>query len=261
MFLFSLSEELVALTTRFTDELMNQGLTKRILMLVSEINVTREFERLQKERGLGNEKHRKEVRVHPVCPIIRMFSNCNEAFLSNMHASENNTFCQFLLLQVSDLIKESRQALTDSLFSWTCQSPLSKDDTLALIGHLETVSAQADGSLDGVNLSLVMALLYCLDVSFIEQGTEDREGETVPHDALKQRPTSSVFESSLNVLPPCPRRSSSGSAASDGTTVCVCGAQSSDGQSAVEASWTASRVSSGLGFIPQGPLSASTRTG
>lgn len=49
------------MATRFTDELMNQGLTKRILTLVSEINVTREFERLQKERGLGNEKHRKEV--------------------------------------------------------------------------------------------------------------------------------------------------------------------------------------------------------
>lgn len=51
----------MALTTRFTDELMIQGLTKRILTLVSEINVTHEFERLQKERGLGNEKHRKEV--------------------------------------------------------------------------------------------------------------------------------------------------------------------------------------------------------
>lgn len=49
------------MTTRFTDELMNQGLTKRVLTLVSEINVTREFERLQKDRGLGNEKHRKEV--------------------------------------------------------------------------------------------------------------------------------------------------------------------------------------------------------
>lgn len=59
--LFSPSGELVALTTRFTDELMNQGLTKRILALVSEISVAKEFERLQKERGLGNEKHRKEV--------------------------------------------------------------------------------------------------------------------------------------------------------------------------------------------------------
>lgn len=57
------SGELVALTTRFTDELMSQGLTKRILTLVSEISVTREFERLQRERGLGNEKHRKEVRA------------------------------------------------------------------------------------------------------------------------------------------------------------------------------------------------------
>lgn len=56
---------------------------------------------------------------------------------------------------------------------------MTKDDTLALIGHLETVTAQADGSLDSVNLALVMALLYCLDVSFVEQGTEDREGENM----------------------------------------------------------------------------------
>ncbi|XP_019749608.1 nuclear pore complex protein Nup205 [Hippocampus comes] len=135
-FTLDLSGELVSLTTHFTDELMSQGLTRRILTLVNEINLTREFERLQKERGLGNEKHRKEV---------------------------------------SDLIKECRQALADSLFAWTCQSPLTKDDTLALIAHLETISAQADGSLDSVNLALVMALMYCLDVSFIEQGTEDRE--------------------------------------------------------------------------------------
>lgn len=40
---------------------MNQGLTKQILNLVSEVSVTREFEKLQKDRGLGNEKHRKEV--------------------------------------------------------------------------------------------------------------------------------------------------------------------------------------------------------
>lgn len=88
--------------------------------------------------------------------------------------------CSFCIChQVADLIKECRQALADSLFSWTCQSPLSKDDTLALIGHLETVTAQADGSLDSVSLALVMALLYCLDVSFIEQGTEDRDGKFV----------------------------------------------------------------------------------
>ncbi|XP_066540333.1 nuclear pore complex protein Nup205 [Hoplias malabaricus] len=135
-FTLDLSTDLVSLTTRFTDELMAQGLTKQILNLVSEISITREFEKLQKERGLGNEKHRKEV---------------------------------------SDLVKECRQSLAESLFAWTCQSPLSKDDILALICHLEGVTAEADGSLDSVNLALVMAFLYCLDVSFLEQGTEDRE--------------------------------------------------------------------------------------
>lgn len=66
--------------------------------------------------------------------------------------------------------------MAESLFVWTCQSPLSKDDTLILISYLEKVTVEADGSLDGVNLSLLMALLYCFDVSFLEQGTEDREG-------------------------------------------------------------------------------------
>ncbi|XP_074867342.1 nuclear pore complex protein Nup205 [Carettochelys insculpta] len=131
-----LSTELVSMTTRFTDELMEQGLTHKILTLVSHIDVNNEFEKLQKERGLGSEKHRKEV---------------------------------------SDLIKECRQSLAESLFVWTCQSPLSKDDTLILISYLEKVTVEADGSLDGVNLSLFMALLYCFDVSFLEQSTEDRE--------------------------------------------------------------------------------------
>nr|XP_006125927.1 nuclear pore complex protein Nup205 [Pelodiscus sinensis] len=131
-----LSTELVTMTTRFTDELMEQGLTQKILTLVSHIDVNNEFEKLQRERGLGSEKHRKEV---------------------------------------SDLIKECRQSLAESLFVWTCQSPLSKDDTLILISYLEKVTVEADGSLDCVNLSLLMALLYCFDVSFLEQSTEDRE--------------------------------------------------------------------------------------
>ncbi|XP_071408089.1 nuclear pore complex protein Nup205 isoform X1 [Pithys albifrons albifrons] len=131
-----LSPELISMTTRFTDDLMEQGLTQKILTLVSQIDLNNEFDKLQRERGLGSEKHRKEV---------------------------------------SDLIKECRQSLAESLFVWTCQSPLSKDDTLILISYLEKVTVEADGSLDGVNLSLLMALLYCFDVSFLEQGAEDRE--------------------------------------------------------------------------------------
>lgn len=66
---------MVNLTTRFTDELMAQGLTKQILNLISDVNVTREFERLQKERGLGNEKHRKEVK-HSL-KLITFICICN----------------------------------------------------------------------------------------------------------------------------------------------------------------------------------------
>ncbi|RMC03256.1 hypothetical protein DUI87_20450 [Hirundo rustica rustica] len=131
-----LSQELISMTTRFTNDLMEQGLTQKILTLLSHIDLNNEFDKLQRERGLGSEKHRKEV---------------------------------------SDLIKECRQSLAESLFVWTCQSPLNKDDTLILISYLEKVTVEADGSLDGVNLSLLMALLYCFDVSFLEQGVEDRE--------------------------------------------------------------------------------------
>lgn len=54
------------MTTRFTDELMEQGLTYKVLTLVSQIDVNNEFEKLQRERGLGSEKHRKEVSVRCV---------------------------------------------------------------------------------------------------------------------------------------------------------------------------------------------------
>ncbi|XP_007951107.1 nuclear pore complex protein Nup205 [Orycteropus afer afer] len=131
-----LSPELVSMTTHFTDELMEQGLTYKVLTLVSQIDVNNEFEKLQRERGLGSEKHRKEV---------------------------------------SDLIKECRQSLAESLFAWACQSPLGRDDTLLLIGHLERVTVEANGSLDAVNLALLMALLYCFDISFILQSTEERD--------------------------------------------------------------------------------------
>lgn len=52
----------MAMTTRFTDDLMEHGLTQKILTLVSQIDLNNEFDKLQRERGLGSEKHRKEVK-------------------------------------------------------------------------------------------------------------------------------------------------------------------------------------------------------
>lgn len=168
--------------------------------------------------------------------------------------------CSFCIChQVADLIKECRQALADSLFSWTCQSPLSKDDTLALIGHLETVTAQADGSLDSVSLALVMALLYCLDVSFIEQGTEDRDGKFVLMVLVFF-----LFFLLKSLIPKiiCLRVFSSrfapGTSIADRKAVCVCSAQSPDGQPTMEASGAAGRVSTGVGSVAESPFPAAT---
>lgn len=85
------------MTTRFTDELMNQGLAKRILTLVSEINVTREFERLQKERGLGNEKHRKEVGAYCLTFIIFVSeaSNVIETYKCVVELGDEYRFIHF----------------------------------------------------------------------------------------------------------------------------------------------------------------------
>ncbi|XP_068134073.1 nuclear pore complex protein Nup205 isoform X2 [Hyperolius riggenbachi] len=135
-FTLGLSPEVVTMTTRFTDDLMESGLTQKILTLVSQIDVNNEFDKLQKARGLGNERHRKEV---------------------------------------TDRIKDCRNSLAEGLYSWACQSALSKDDTMLLIGHLEKVNVEGDGTLDIVNLYLLMALLYCLDMSFLEHGTEYRD--------------------------------------------------------------------------------------
>lgn len=54
-------------------------------------------------------------------------------------------------------------------------------------------------------------------------------------------------------------RSAPGVAFTDREAVCVCGAQSSDGRSALEASWPAGCVSAGLGSVSEGPLPATTR--
>ena len=71
---------------------------------------------------------------------------------------------------------EIKLSCAECLFSLACQRPLSKTDTLQLIGHLKDDSSlAADGTLSPVTLNLLMALLYCFDVSIVER--EDSDGE------------------------------------------------------------------------------------
>lgn len=56
----------------------------------------------------------------------------------------------------------------------------------------------------------------------------------------------------------CSSRSAPGIAIAHWKAVCVCSAQSPDGRPAVEASRPSGFVSTGVGFVSEGPLSAST---
>lgn len=80
-----------------------------------------------------------------------------------------------VVIQVTDLIREVRQGLADCLFCWACQSPLSRENTKHLVSHLKKDDGvKADGTLDQVSMTLLMTLIYCLDIRILEQ--EDAEG-------------------------------------------------------------------------------------
>jgi nuclear pore complex protein Nup205 len=81
-----------------------------------------------------------------------------------------------VLFQVTDFIKEIRLSLVESIFNWSCQTGLNRADTIAIIRHLkQNCGLNADGTLDSVTLCLLMAALYCFDVSVLDQ--EEGEGE------------------------------------------------------------------------------------
>ena len=84
-------------------------------------------------------------------------------------------FLHINTMQVLDKMTEIKQTLAECVFAWSCQIPLSRENTLRLIQHLKTADGlKANGSLDDVTLALLMALLYAMDVRLLEQ--EDADG-------------------------------------------------------------------------------------
>ncbi|XP_064596049.1 nuclear pore complex protein Nup205-like [Liolophura sinensis] len=126
-----LSSEIVSMTTSFTDQLVEEGLVDKILDLITNMDLAQELDKLQKDRALGPPKHRK---------------------------------------QVTDLFKEIKCSLAECLYCLACQQPLSRGDTLRLMAFLKTDnSVSADGTLEPVSVCLLMTMLYCLDISILDQ--------------------------------------------------------------------------------------------
>ena len=104
--------------------------------LIRQMSATSEMDKLQKQRALGPAKHRKLV---------------------------------------SEFITNIKLNLAECLFCWACQTPFNREDTLHLINHLQShIETTADGKFDNVTVTLLMALLYSIDIHILDQ--EESEG-------------------------------------------------------------------------------------
>ena len=118
------SEDIIDLITKYTQSLLEDGLVDKVLSFLKANDWTVEVMMLQKNLALGDARHRREV---------------------------------------YDLFNDIRQGLADCLFAYAAQSGLPRQDTLRLIDYLSKVKmteGTGAGSIDDVNMTLTMAMLY-----------------------------------------------------------------------------------------------------
>lgn len=130
--------EVIQTVTQYTDHLVQEGILDRIVELLEQLDFSHELETLTANRALGNAKHYR---------------------------------------QVVDLFQDIRLLLALCLFNWSAQCGLPKRVTLRLIDLLAKYSPNDDarGGLDNVTATLLMALLYALDVSVLQKREDGEE--------------------------------------------------------------------------------------
>ena len=110
------------------------GLTTTILQQLDQLDVQKELDKLERGQAIGDERHKQ---------------------------------------QLIDFITDQRQLLAECLFCFACQSPLPKRDCLQLLSFLKKCpSTDADGTLDSVTLTVLMTMLYCLNVDPLDEAAE-----------------------------------------------------------------------------------------
>ncbi|EEC11881.1 nuclear pore complex protein Nup205, putative [Ixodes scapularis] len=134
-----LNTDVVATVTKYTDGLKDEdGVFMKVMDLLEKLDLARELDMLQRSKALGGPRYRK---------------------------------------QVTDMIQETHQSLAEIVFCWSCQTVLSKEEALRLLKFVASSADTAgDGSLHGVTLTVLMALLYVMDVSVL-QTCEDSSKE------------------------------------------------------------------------------------
>lgn len=134
-----LNTDVVATVTNYTNGLKEEdGVFMKVMDLLDKFDFAKELDLLQRNKALGGPRYRK---------------------------------------QVVDMIQETHQSLAEIIFCWSCQTPLTKEETLRLFKFLASSgNTTGNGSLDNVTLTLLMALLSVMDVSML-QTCEDTSSE------------------------------------------------------------------------------------
>ena len=129
-----ISVEFSSLSFFFFNASCRLGLTTTILQQLDQLDVQKELDKLERGQAIGDERHKQ---------------------------------------QLIDFITDQRQLLAECLFCFACQSPLPRSDSLQLLSFLKKCpSTDADGTLDSVTLTLLMAMLYCLNVDALDEAVE-----------------------------------------------------------------------------------------
>ncbi|XP_054275578.1 nuclear pore complex protein Nup205-like [Macrosteles quadrilineatus] len=130
--------EVTHFITAYTRDLLDNDLIVKVLGVLSSLDLSKEMELLQNNRALGGPRHHHTV---------------------------------------VNLFQETRQLLADIVYLVAAQSGLPKEPTDCLLEHLRGWKPQTDasGGVDGVTLSLQMALLYVLDVGVLQRREDGEE--------------------------------------------------------------------------------------
>ena len=120
------NEELSASITRYMKSILNLNMVDKILEMIDGMDLAKEVDLLQQNRALGDARHRR---------------------------------------MVLDKFKSVRSLLAETLFCWAAQTPLEKEECRRVMAYLSKVklSETADGSIDSVTVTLLMALLYSIE--------------------------------------------------------------------------------------------------
>lgn len=126
------STEVQKCVTKFVDELVIDGLFEAIFAALSSMDLAKEINLLQQNRGLGGAYHHH---------------------------------------MVTSLFNGIRETLADVVLLYSAQCGLSLQPLMSLMSHLKNMKPQfeANGALDNVSVSLFTAFLYSIDVSIVQE--------------------------------------------------------------------------------------------